>query len=284
MNKERLCELADFAFRVRRNCIRMTNHGHSGHVGSMLSMAEIITVLYNGVLKNVSAEEPKNPLRDRFILSKGHAGCAVYAALFEKGYFPEDWLMTYYCDDGKLMGHISHHVPGVEFSTGSLGHGLPVAVGMALDAKLKKADHKVYCLMSDGDMNEGSTWEAIMFAGQHKLDKLVGIVDYNRVQALGHSENIADLEPLDEKLKLWGWDAVYVDGHDLEALESTFNAIEENGKPTMIICRTVKARGVPWLEDTVKSHYGFIPDDKVDEAIAGCAAFCEQTKNGGKVS
>ena len=281
MNKERLCELADFAFRVRRNCIRMTNHGHSGHVGSMLSMAEIITVLYNGVLKNVSAEDPKNPLRDRFILRKGHAGCAVYAALFEKGYFPEDWLMTYYCDDGKLMGHISHHVPGVEFSTGSLGHGLPVAVGMALDAKLKKADHKVYCLMSDGDMNEGSTWEAIMFAGQHKLDKLVGIVDYNRVQALGHSENIADLEPLDEKLKLWGWDAVYVDGHDLEALESTFNAIEENGKPTMIICRTVKARGVPWLEDTVKSHYGFIPDDKVDEAIAGCAAFCEQTKNGG---
>ncbi len=282
MNKERLCELADFAFRVRRNCIRMTNHGQSGHVGSMLSMAEIITVLYNGVLKNVSAQDPKNPARDRFILSKGHAGCAVYAALYEKGYFPEDWLMTYYCDNGKLMGHISHHVPGVEFSTGSLGHGLPVAVGMALNAKLKNASHKVYCLMSDGDMNEGSTWEGIMFAGQHKLDKLVGIVDYNRVQALGHSENIADLEPLDEKLKLWGWDAVYVDGHDLEALENAFAAIEENGKPTMIICRTIKARGIPWLEDTVKSHYGFIPNDKVEEAIAGCAAFCEQTKNGGK--
>ena len=282
MNKERLCELADFAFRVRRNCIRMTNHGQSGHVGSMLSMAEIITVLYNGVLKNVSAQDPKNPARDRFILSKGHAGCAVYAALYEKGYFPEDWLMTYYCDNGKLMGHISHHVPGVEFSTGSLGHGLPVAVGMALNAKLKNASHKVYCLMSDGDMNEGSTWEGIMFAGQHKLDKLVGIVDYNRVQALGHSENIADLEPLDEKLRLWGWDAVYVDGHDLEALENAFAAIEENDKPTMIICRTIKARGIPWLEDTVKSHYGFIPDDKVEEAIVDCAAFCEQTKNGGK--
>lgn len=206
----------------------------------------------------------------------------MYAALFEKGYFPEDWLMTYYCDNGKLMGHISHHVPGVEFSTGSLGHGLPVAVGMALNAKLKSASHKIYCLMSDGDMNEGSTWEAIMFAGQHKLDKLVGIVDYNRVQALGHSENIADLEPLDEKLKLWGWDALYVDGHDFEALENAFNTIEENGRPTMIICRTIKARGVSWLEDTVKSHYGFIPDDKVQDAIDSCEAFCNLTKNGGK--
>ncbi len=280
MDKTRLCELADFAFRVRRNCIRMTNHGQSGHIGSMMSMAETITLLYNGVLKNVSAEDPKNPNRDRFILSKGHAGCAVYATLFEKGYFPEDWLMTYYCDNGKLMGHISHHVPGVEFSTGSLGHGLPVATGMALDAKLKKANHKVYCMMSDGDMNEGSTWEAIMFAGQHGLDKLVGIVDYNRVQALGHSENIANLEPLDEKLRTWGWNAMYVDGHDFEALENAFNSIEENGKPTMIICRTIKARGIYWLEDTVKSHYGFIPDDKVEEAIESCAKFCEETKKG----
>ena len=281
MKAERRAELADFALAIRTDCIRMTNHGHSGHVGSMLSMAEIIAVLYSGVL-NVDANDPQMPERDRFVLSKGHAGAAVYSALCRKGFFPEDWLMTYYCDDGKLMGHISHHVPGVEFSTGSLGHGLPVATGMALDAKLRKKPHRVFCLMSDGDMNEGSTWEAIMFAAQHNISKLTGIIDYNRVQALGHSKDIANLEPLDKKLELWGWNAFYVDGHDFEALENAFGSIPDNGKPTMIICRTIKARGIPWLEDTVKSHYGFIPDDKVEEAIAGCRAFCEQTKNGGQ--
>ncbi len=279
MNSARRAELADFAFNIRTDCIRMTNNGHSGHVGSMLSMAEIITVLYNGVL-NVSSDAPKMEERDRFVLSKGHAGAAVYSALCQKGFFPRDWLMTYYRDNGKLMGHISHHVPGVEFSTGSLGHGLPVAVGMALAAKLQQKTHRVFCLMSDGDMNEGSSWEAIMFAAQHNISNLIGIIDYNRVQALGHSEDIANLEPIDEKLKLWGWNACYVDGHDLEALENTFNSIEDNGKPTMIICRTIKARGVPWLEDTVKSHYGFIPNDKVEEAIAGCKEFCELTKKG----
>lgn len=279
MEQKRLEQLADFALKIRTDCIRMTNNGHSGHVGSMLSMAEIVTVLYNGVL-NVDVNDQKNPDRDRFLLSKGHAGAAVYSALCQKGYFPEDWLMTYYRDNGKLMGHISHHVPGVEFSTGSLGHGLPVATGMALNAKLKNKTHRVYCLMSDGDMNEGSTWEAIMFAGQHGLDRLVGIVDYNRVQALGHSKDIANLEPLDKKLELWGWNAIYVDGHSFDELEKVFANIPANGKPTMIICRTIKARGVSWLEDTVKSHYGFIPNEKVEEAIAGCREFCEKTKKG----
>lgn len=279
MEQKRLEQLADFAFQLREDCIRMTNHGHSGHVGSMLSMAEIVTVLYNGVL-NVSKDNPKDPDRDRFILSKGHAGAAVYSALCQKGFFPREWLMTYYCDNGKLMGHISHHVPGVEFSTGSLGHGLPVAAGMALDAKLKNKKHRVYCLMSDGDMNEGSTWEAIMFAGQRKLDRLVGLIDYNRVQALGHSKDIENLEPLDEKLKSWSWNACYVDGHDFDAIEKAFANIPENGKPTMIIFRTIKARGISWLEDTVKSHYGFIPNELVEKAVAECRAFCEKTKKG----
>ena len=279
MEQKRLEQLADFAFQLREDCIRMTNHGHSGHVGSMLSMAEIVTVLYNGVL-NVSKDNPKDPDRDRFILSKGHAGAAVYSALCQKGFFPREWLMTYYCDNGKLMGHISHHVPGVEFSTGSLGHGLPVAAGMALDAKLKNKKHRVYCLMSDGDLNEGSTWEAIMFAGQRGLDRLVGLIDYNRVQALGHSKDIENLEPLDEKLKSWSWNACYVDGHDFDAIEKAFANIPENGKPTMIIFRTIKARGISWLEDTVKSHYGFIPNELVEKAVAECRAFCEKTKKG----
>ena len=273
MTPERKAALADFALQVRTDCIRMTNHGQSGHVGSMMSMAEIITVLYNGVL-NVSAENPDDPNRDRFLLSKGHAGAAVYATLCQKGYFPREWLMTYYRDDGKLMGHISHHVPGVEFSTGSLGHGLPVAAGMALAAKVKGQKHRVFCLMSDGDMNEGSTWEAITFAGMQHLDHLVGIIDYNKIQALGFTKDIANLEPLDEKLNSFGWNAIYVDGHSFEELEAAFAKLPfEEGKPSMIICRTTKARGIDFLENTVKSHYGFIPDERVEEAIASCRAF-----------
>lgn len=272
MTPERRKELADFALQMRTDCIRMTNHGQSGHIGSMLSMTELVAFLYNGVL-NVSPDDPRSDARDRFLLSKGHAGAAVYAALCRKGFFPEDWLMTYYRDNGKLMGHISHHVPGVEFSTGSLGHGLPVAAGMALAAKKNAKPHRVFCLMSDGDMNEGSTWEAIVFAAQQKLDRLVGIIDYNRIQALGFSKDIADLEPLSEKLAAFGWASVTIDGHSFEEIEAAFEKLPlETGKPSMIIAKTVKARGVPWLENTVKSHYGYIPDDRVEEAIAGCRA------------
>ena len=279
MEQKELERLSDFAFRIREDCIRMTNRAHSGHLGSMLSIAEIVTVLYNGVL-NVYKDAPDDPGRDRFILSKGHAAAAVYSALSQKGFFPREWLATYCLDNGKLMGHISHHVPGVEFSTGSLGHGLPVAAGMALDAKLKNKKHRVFCLMSDGDMNEGSTWEAIMFAGQHGLDRLVGLIDYNRVQALGHSGDIEDLEPLDRKLELWKWNVLSVDGHDMKAIRRTFDKVPENGRPTMIIFQTVKARGISRLEDTVESHYRFIPDGLVEEAVAECRTFCENTKKG----
>ncbi len=164
----------ELATKVRAHCCRMVHLGKSGHIGSMLSAADIMAVLYSGVL-NVDPQQPRKEDRDRFILSKGHAGAVVYATLAEKGFFPREWLDTYYQDDGKLMGHISHYVPGVEFSTGSLGHGLPVAVGMALDARHRGRTHRVFCMLSDGDMNEGSTWEAIMFAGQHHLDNLVCI-------------------------------------------------------------------------------------------------------------
>ena len=254
MKAERRAELADFALAIRTDCIRMTNHGHSGHVGSMLSMAEIIAVLYSGVL-NVDANDPQMPERDRFVLSKGHAGAAVYSALCRKGFFPEDWLMTYYCDDGKLMGHISHHVPGVEFSTGSLGHGLPVATGMALDAKLRKKPHRVFCLMSDGDMNEGSTWEAIMFAGQHHLDNLIAIVDYNRLQALGFSKDICDLGDLSSRVAPFGWSCVTIDGHDYGQIEAALKNVPlVHGKPTMIICNTIKGKSVSFMENQAGWH------------------------------
>ena len=258
----------EIAKQIRIDSVKMTNAAHSGHVGSMLSMAEIVAVLYEKILK----VDPKNPdmeNRDRFILSKGHAAAAVYSALAQKGFIPTEWLSRYYCDDGKLMGHISHKVPGVEFSTGSLGHGLPVAVGMAIAARYAKSDHRVFCLASDGDMNEGSTWEAIMFAAQEHLDNLILIVDYNQVQALGFSKDIQDLTPLAQRMELFGWSAKEVNGHSVEELYETLASVPfEKEKPTIIIANTVKCKGIDYMENTVESHYRFVPDEKIEEVIS----------------
>ncbi|MBQ7399217.1 MAG: transketolase [Clostridia bacterium] len=257
----------ELAKQIRIDSVRMTNHGRSGHVGSMLSMADMIAVLYEKIL-NVDPKNPKMPDRDRFILSKGHAGAAVYSALAAKGFIPKDWLMTYYCDNGKLMGHISHKVPGVEFSTGSLGHGLPVAVGMAIAARYAKSNRKIICMSSDGDMNEGSTWEAIMFAAQQKLSNLTLVIDYNQVQALGHSEEVIDLRELKPKLENFGFAVKEIDGHNLEEIYEAFSNLPiMNDRPSAIIAHTIKCKGIPALEDTVKSHYGFIPDDEVEAII-----------------
>lgn len=252
---------------IRRHCLEMTHRGKSGHAGSMLSMAEIVAFLYKRVLR-VDPRRPSWPGRDRFILSKGHGGAAVYACLAELGFFPKEWMQGYYRDAGRLMGHISHHVPGVEFSTGSLGHGLPVAVGMALAARHGGARHRVFCLMSDGDCNEGSTWEAILFAAQHGLDNLVAVVDYNRIQALGRSEDVLDLEPLDKKLRDFGWACAVCDGHDFGSLAAAFGTLPlRKGRPSWIICRTVKGKGVSFMEDTVACHYGSVNDAQLAQAL-----------------
>ncbi len=260
-------ECNDLALKVREHCLRMTHRGRSGHVGSMLSMAEILSVLYKRVLK-VDPKRPKWEGRDRFILSKGHGGGAVYAVLTELGFFPKDWLQGYYRDEGKLMGHISHYVPGVEFSTGSLGHGLPVAVGMALAAKVAGKKHRVVCLMSDGDCDEGSSWEALMFAAQHHLDNLTVVVDYNRVQALGHSKDVLDLEPFAKKLEDFHWGVKEVDGHDVKAIDAALRKLPfEKGKPSWLICDTIKGKGVSWMEDTVSCHYGSVTDAQLAQAL-----------------
>ena len=252
---------------IRRHCLEMTHRGQSGHAGSMLSMAEIVAFLYKRVLR-VDPRRPAWPGRDRFILSKGHGGAAVYACLAELGFFPKEWMQGYYRDAGRLMGHISHHVPGVEFSTGSLGHGLPVAAGMALAARHAGARHRVFCLMSDGDCNEGSTWEAILFAAQNQLDNLVGIVDYNRIQALGRSEDVLDLETLDRKLRDFGWACEVCDGHDFKSLATAFGTLPlRKGRPSFIICRTVKGKGVSFMEDTVACHYGSVNDAQLAQAL-----------------
>lgn len=265
-------ECEDLARTVRGNCLCMTHRGKSGHVGSMLSMAEILAVLYKRVLR-VDPQRPDWPGRDRFVLSKGHGGCAVYAVLGELGFFPKDWYEGYYRDAGKLMGHISHHVPGVEFSTGSLGHGLPVAVGMALAARHAGQSHRIVCLLSDGDCNEGSTWEALFFAAQHRLDNLTVIVDYNQIQALGMSKDVLDLEPFAAKLEASHWAVKEVDGHDVVALDKALSVLPFTpGKPSWLICHTVKGKGVSFMENTVACHYGSVNDEQLACALGevGC--------------
>ena len=194
----------ELAKNIRKHVLRMTSKGKSSHVGSALSIADILAVLYSNI--NVNPKNPLDPKRDRFILSKGHAGAAVYAVLAELGYFSKEILDTHYQDGSILSGHVSHKgVPGVEFSTGSLGHGLSVACGFALAAKRKSLNFKSYALLSDGELDEGSNWEAILFAPHHNLDNLTCIVDYNKLQSLTTVKETLNLEPLKDKIKSFGW-------------------------------------------------------------------------------
>lgn len=266
MNQSEVIELQNLARKIRCHCLDMVKIGKSGHIGSMLSMPELLVVLYEKIL-NVDPKNPDMPERDRFILSKGHGGAALFAVLAEMGFFPLEWLKRYYVDDGILHGHISHHIPGVELSTGSLGHGLPVACGMAMAARNQNKKHRVFCLMSDGDCNAGSTWEAIMLAGQHKFDNLIGIVDYNRLQALGRSEDIINLEPFKEKMELFGWAVKVIDGHSITEIYEAFKTLPlEKGKPTWIIANTIKGKGVKKFENEFRCHYG-VTDEDIETGI-----------------
>ncbi len=267
MNEQERNECKALAKKIRVHCLRMVHKGKSGHIGSMLSTADIYPVLYKRILK-VDPANPKMADRDRFLLSKGHGGAALLACLAELGFFPLPWLDRYYCDNGILSGHISHHIPGVEFSSGSLGHGLPVACGMAMAAKQAGATHRVFVMSSDGDLDEGSTWEAVMLAGQRHWDNLVMLVDYNRLQALGASKDIIDLEPLGPKLEMFGWRTVECDGHDPVAIEAALSALPlEKGRPSAVIFRTVKGKGVSFMENEYKWHYGGLTDELCEKAI-----------------
>jgi transketolase len=243
------------ARRIRLDALRMTSAGGSAHIGSVMSMADILAVLYGGALR-VDPSNPTWPDRDRFILSKGHAGAGVYAALAEAGFFPVEKLTTHCGDGSDLSGHVSHRgVPGVEFSTGSLGHGLSVAAGMAYAAALDKRTHRVVVLLSDGECDEGSNWEAILFAGHHKLGGLLAIVDYNKIQSLRSVEDTLALEPFADKWRAFGWDVVEIDGHDHEAIRSATAAVEPRGAPRCVIAHTVKGKGVSFMEGSVLWHY-----------------------------
>jgi transketolase len=244
----------ELALKIRKHAVNMTSTGGSSHIGSILSIADILAVLYGSIM-NYKVNDPKWGSRDRFILSKGHAGAGVYAVLAESGFMSLDKLKTHYQDGSDLSGHVSHKgIPGVEFSTGSLGHGLPVATGMALAAKINKDKHMTYVLMSDGECDEGSNWEAALFAPHHKLDNLVVIIDRNKLQSIHSTEDTLGLEPFVDKWKAFGWNVVDLDGHDHRQLINACNSKMKN-KPLCIVANTTKGKGVSFMEDNVLWHY-----------------------------
>jgi transketolase len=246
----------------------MTSLGGSSHIGSILSIADILAVLYGSILK-YKIDNPKSIGRDRFILSKGHAGAGVYAALAESGFISKDKLKTHYQDGSKLSGHVSHKgIPGVEFSTGSLGHGLPVATGMALAAKINKNKHRVIVLMSDGECDEGSNWEAILFAAHHKLNNLVAIIDRNRLQSIYSTEDTLSLEPFSDKWKAFGWEVVQVDGHSHDEIFNACKSINTpQNKPLCVIANTTKGKNVSFMENNVLWHYRSPQGDEYKAAM-----------------
>lgn len=259
----------ELARKIRIHALKMTSRGGSSHIGAALSIADILAVLYGSFL-NVDPLNPRKADRDRFILSKGHAGAAVYAVLAETGFFPIAKLKTHNQDGSNLSGHVSHKgIPGVELSTGSLGHGLSVAAGMALAGKKANKFHRVITLMSDGECDEGSNWEAIMFAAHHKLDNLVAIVDYNKSQALASVSDTLELEPFADKWNSFGWAVREVDGHDHHDLFSSFNEIPlQQEKPTVMIAHTIKGKGVSFMEqDPVLWHYRCAREEEFDAAL-----------------
>lgn len=246
------------AWKIRRHGIEMTHLSHGSHIGSILSVADIIAVLYNDIAR-VNSNDPRMPDRDRIILSKGHAGAAVYAALAEAGFFDIDKLKTHYADGSKLSGHVSHKgIPGVEFSTGSLGHGLSVGAGMAISAKKDGKAHNVFVICGDGECDEGSIWEAALFSNHHKLDNLIAVLDHNKMQSLDFCENTLALSPFVDKWKAFGWNTIEIDGHNHDDLKDTFNEAKvPRGKPTVIIANTIKGKGISFMESNILWHYRY---------------------------
>lgn len=243
------------AHSIRSNVVRIAAGPHGAHVGGSMSIADVLAVLYFGVLR-VRADEPAWPERDTFILSKGHASAALYATLAERGFFPADELATYGLAGSRLFGHPTRAVPGVEFPTGSLGHGLSLGVGTALAARRDGSDRRTFVLLGDGELQEGSVWEAAMAAGHFGLDNLVAIVDRNRLQINGPTERSIALEPLAARWESFGWSVRGVDGHDVGALADALGSVPwDAGSPSVLIASTVKGKGIGFAEGRKKSHY-----------------------------
>ena len=257
------------ALEVRRSILDMIKGSGASHIGTAFSMVDLLVVLYESIL-NVTPTSLKNPDRDRFLLSKGHGCAALYAVLERAGFIPLEWLGSFYKNGSPLFGHATHKTtPGVEISTGSLGHGLPIATGMALALRRAGRASRIFTMMSDGECDEGSVWEAALFAGHHGLDNIVGIIDYNKIQSLGRTADVLDLEPFSDKWRSFGWDVRLIDGHDVEAVYEAFSTVPWTaGKPSCVIANTVKGKGVSFMENDVLWHYRCPDDDEYAAAVA----------------
>jgi len=255
----------ELARSIRVAALRMVHAAGTSHIGSCLSAADLLAVLYADVLRHDPAR-PAWPDRDRLVLSKGHAAAALYAALAHSGYFPVSELETLCQADSLLLGHVSHHIPGVEFSTGSLGHGLSLGAGVALAAKLDDASFRSFVILSDGECDEGSIWEAALFAGHHALGGLTVLIDYNKIQSFGRTAEVLDLEPLAEKWRAFRWHVSEVDGHDHAQLAAAL--APRHPRPHVLICHTVKGKGVSFMEDRLEWHYRSPDREQLSHALA----------------
>lgn len=271
-------ELKKIAVQLRKDVLAIIKSGSAGHIGGALSATELMAALYFKILRNI---DPKNPLRedrDRFLMSAGHKCLVVYAALAEKGFFSKDLFNTYFKLKSKLPGHPDmHKLPGIESNTGSLGHGLPIATGMAIGLKIDKSDAKVYVIMGDGELGEGTNWEAAAAASHHKADNLLIMVDRNKFQLGGLTNDIMNFEPLADKWKAFGWSVRTIDGHNLkEVVDNITDAPFEKNKPSVLICNTIKAKGVSFLENTAGSHYWKVDSEQVAQAEAELDAVAKE--------
>lgn len=266
-------EIKNLCKENRQNIVKMVYNAQSGHIGGALSSIEILTVLYHKCMKTCPQWRNSDDFdkRDRFVLSKGHASSALYSVLSQLGYFPKDELMTFRIFNSRLQGHPTPVCPGVDAATGSLGQGLSIACGMAMGLKLDKNPAKVFCLLGDGELQEGSVWEAFMHCYQQKLDNIVAIIDRNRLQIDGCTENIKCLDPLDEKLRAFNWDVQEIDGHDIQAVYSALEKAKNVQKPAVIIANTVKGKGVSFMENNAGWHGKAPNKEQFDEAMAELA-------------
>ena len=252
----------------RKALLKYIKLANAGHTGGSLSCTDILNVLYNDVM-NVSSENFTDPNRDRYIQSKGHSVEALYVVLADQGFFPESDLETLCRFQSKYVGHPTRKVKGIEFNTGALGHGLPISAGIALAAKKDQAPYRVFTLLGDGELAEGSNWEAAMMASHYKLDNLVAILDHNSLQITGRNRDVCSPYPIDEKFRAFGWEVVIVDGNNITELRQTLNQLPATkGKPTFVLANTVKGKGITFMEDEKKWHHGVPSDEQYQIAMA----------------
>jgi transketolase len=274
-------QLARKSLLYRRRTLEIIKHADAGHTGGSLSCVDILNVLYNRVLR-VSPDRPEDPDRDRYVQSKGHSVEALFVVLADRGFYADAQLETLCQYRSDFVGHPTRHVPGVEQNTGALGHGLPFGTGVAIAGKLDQKDYRVFVLLGDGELAEGSNWEAAMAAAHYDLDNLVAIVDHNTLQITGRTRDVCSNEPLDEKFRAFGWDVRTVDGHSFSQLTDALTRSSAEKKPIAVIANTVKGRGVSFMEDVAKWHHGVPSDSEYAAAMKELDAAIARADEGGR--